>query len=187
MQNSPRGCCCSTGGSHFWEETGSEKSGQLKAEPRESSGCNLESQGLGRGPEDRASGCSGTEDEADEECRGGQARRLRARHQGPLVDSMGFLSGPTDATQRQALVSRVPIQVRPTLNWLSEGQMGQDHISDVASGGGSPTTVSQGCPMTQGLRAPSAPLSSRPWSKTTKTGCPEVRDPLWPPGTSGPA
>ena len=59
------------------------ESRQLKVEPRESSGCNLESQGLGRGPEDRASGCSGTEDEAGEECRGGQARRLRARHQGP--------------------------------------------------------------------------------------------------------
>lgn len=65
------------------------------------------------------------------------------------MDSMGFLSGPTDATQGQALVSRVPIQARLTLNWPSEGQMGQDHISDVASGGGRPTTAPQGRPMSQ--------------------------------------
>ena len=62
---------------------------------------------------------------------------------------MGFLSEPNDATQGQALVSRVPIQARLTLNWPSEGQMEQEHVSDVASGGGRPTTVPQGCLMTQ--------------------------------------
>ena len=103
----------------------------------------------------------------------------------------GFLSGPTVA-QGQALVSRAPTQARVPPHHLGSlrGQMGQDLISDVASGGGSPTTVPQGCPRTQvhpGASEPLRPLPAPDHGQNNKNRHPEVQDPLWSPSISGPA